>query len=430
MSHSQANQTENVENARALAPDLARGVMLLLIAIANVSIYLWGHETNGVVMHPTEGSAIDTALSVLTILFVDGRIYPMFAFLFGYGMVQFATSRIERGLPESVVQRMLRRRHVWLIVFGAVHAVLLFAGDILGAYGLAGLILAALLFRRSDLALKITIGVLVGTFAFGALVLIGLGVLVSMLPPELTETTGADPFAMGSMADMMTGESNYLFAMLVRAGWWVVGTIGAALSFIVPACILLGWLAARHRWLEGAERNSRLPLVAAVGIAVGVAGAVPQALAYLGWLPFFAGNEWALTGIDQVAGIAGGIGYAALFGAVGARMSGSGSVVRRGVVGIGRRSLSFYLLQSVIFAPLLSAWGLGLGARIGTATAFSIAAGVWLVSLGLALWLEHLGNRGPAEVLLRRLTYAADDPGGNQQRLGAPSQQPTASVEG
>ncbi|MCQ6405544.1 hypothetical protein NPM08_33530, partial [Bacillus cereus] len=78
-----------------------------------------------------------------------GRIYPMFAFLFGYGMVQFSRSRIARGIPEQVVDRMLRRRHAWLIVFGGIHAALLFAGDILGAYGLAGLILAAIFFRRS-----------------------------------------------------------------------------------------------------------------------------------------------------------------------------------------------------------------------------------------------------------------------------------------
>ena len=43
--------------------------------------------------HPPSDSPLDTTLSVLTILFVDGSIYPMFAFLFGYGIVQFTRNR-------------------------------------------------------------------------------------------------------------------------------------------------------------------------------------------------------------------------------------------------------------------------------------------------------------------------------------------------
>ena len=83
---------------RAFAPDLARGLMLCLIAIANVSAYLWGTKAATMMSgHPPSDSPLDTTLSVLTILFVDGSIYPMFAFLFGYGIVQFTRSRTGTG---------------------------------------------------------------------------------------------------------------------------------------------------------------------------------------------------------------------------------------------------------------------------------------------------------------------------------------------
>lgn len=400
---------EDVTTARALAPDLARGFMLLLIAIANISIYLWGHETGSAVLHPIDGSTLDRVLAALTIVFVDGRVYPMFAFLFGYGMVQFTRSRIDRGIPEDAVCRMLRRRHVWLIVFGAVHGILLFSGDILGAYGLAGLILAALLFRRSDLAVKITIWVLVGTFALGALIMLGLGVLVSVLPTGLTDPQGAEDFGLGSVNDLMSGQANYGWALLLRLAFWIGGTLGAAISFIVPACILLGWLAGRHRWLEGGSTRFSLGAVAVWGIVIGALGGIPQMLEYLGLLPFFANTGWALSGFAQLTGVAGGLGYAALFGVLGARLPDTGSLLRRAVAAVGKRSLTFYLLQSVIFAPLLTAWGFGLGAQIGTATAFAIAVGVWIVSLVLALLLERRNARGPAEILLRRLTYGPDE---------------------
>ena len=71
---------------------------------------------------------------------VDGRSFPLFAFLFGYGMVQFFRSRIDRGLAHRTVRRMLRRRHWAMLLLGFLHALLLFLGDILGAYAIAGLL--------------------------------------------------------------------------------------------------------------------------------------------------------------------------------------------------------------------------------------------------------------------------------------------------
>jgi uncharacterized protein len=75
------------------------------------------------------------------------------------------------------------------------------------------------------------------------------------------------------------------------------------------------------------------------------------------------------------------------------------------VAAVGRRSLSSYLAHSLLFAPLLAAWGLGLGALLGSATMAAFAVGVWLVTVVGADAMERAGWRGPAEVLLRLLTY-------------------------
>ena len=45
---------------------------------------------------------------------------------------------------------MLLRRNAVLVVFGFVHAALLYFGDFLAAYGLAGMLATAELLRRSD----------------------------------------------------------------------------------------------------------------------------------------------------------------------------------------------------------------------------------------------------------------------------------------
>ncbi|MBK0417960.1 DUF418 domain-containing protein [Leucobacter sp. CSA1] len=402
---------------RALAPDLARGLMLLLIAVANVSVYLWGHDTPLYTNHPVDGDGIDLVLSVIGILFVDARIYPLFAFLFGYGMVQFAMSRHVRGVRPEAVRSMLWRRHWWLLAFGFAHAALLFAGDILGAYGLAGLVLTAALFWRSDRAVRITAWILLGLFSVAVLLSLAAAAAVGLLlPPEAQALIagagtgdGAGGFGDLSNADLLNGIPGYGWALLVRIGLWLVATPATVLALLVPACILLGWLAARHRWLEVPGSRIRLGAVAAWGLAIGTLGAAPPALIHLGVLPALEPVAWGLMPLDQLAGVAGGVGYAALFGALGVRLRGRSPAGVRAIAAVGRRSLSCYLLQSVVFAPLLAAWGFGLGSRIGTAAAFAIALAVWLLSVALAVMLERRGARGPAEALLRRLTYSRFD---------------------
>ncbi|MGO1974780.1 MAG: DUF418 domain-containing protein, partial [Propionibacteriaceae bacterium] len=116
----------------------------------------------------------------------------------------------------------------------------------------------------------------------------------------------------------------------------------------------------------------------------------------------------ALGPLHFFTGIFAGVGYAALFGLIGHRLGGraaSGSLPVRGLVALGRRSLSGYLTQSVVYGPLLCAWGLGLGAQLSSWSAMLLAITVWLLTVGAALMLERSGRRGPAEVLLRRLAY-------------------------
>src|SRR5687767_4826425 len=71
---------------RVLAPDLARGVMLALIALVNSVVYLYGRPY-GVRQHIVEDGWLDRVASVLVVALFEGRAYPMFAALFAYGVV-------------------------------------------------------------------------------------------------------------------------------------------------------------------------------------------------------------------------------------------------------------------------------------------------------------------------------------------------------
>lgn len=79
----------------------------------------------------------------------------------------------------------------------------------------------------------------------------------------------------------------------------------------------------------------------------------------------------------------------------------------RTLAALGRMSLSGYLLLTLLMAPVLAGWGLGWGQRLGTASSLAFAAAAWLVALAVAVFVARTGRRGPAEVLLRRITHGA-----------------------
>ncbi|MFT3875535.1 MAG: DUF418 domain-containing protein [Propioniciclava sp.] len=393
-------------SGRSLAPDLARGLMLLLIACANSTWYLWGRPSGLGSAHPTDGSALDKALQAVMAVAVDGRIYPMFALLFGYGMVQFARSRAGRGLPPAAIKHQLFRRHWLLIGFGFVHALLLFGGDILGSYGLAGLVLAGLLFDRSDRVLRrwlIVFAILIAAWAALTSAMAALLMWALDQDPALATEIDASMTSFGGLADMASGHAHYLTALLWRVLLWLGGTPSSVLTLIVPFMVVLGWLAARRGVLEHPDRHRRLLIgVAVTGITVGWLGGLPTALQHLGVLGLPASLSWAPMPLSTATGVFAGAGYAALFALIASRLRRPGPV-SGAIAALGRRSLSGYLWQSIVMAPLLAAWGLGIGGRLGTAGMLAIAAGVWLASVVIAARLEARGRPGPFDALLRRL---------------------------
>ena len=373
--------------ARALAPDLARGGMLLLIALANVHLYLYGRSL-GVRGYPREVEGVDRVVTVVQLTLVDGRAYPLFGLLFGYGIVQLTRRRAAVGLPATAVTRLVWRRGMWLVAIGLVHGLLLWSGDIVGAYGLLAVLLAGLLVRGSDRGLLVTAGsgVLLITLLYS-----GSGVALPDDPQAfLTSVIVSDPVE----------------AARARAVEWAgLGLLVQAIG--VFAAVALGAWAARRRLLDEPQRHRRLlRWVAVVGLAAAVLGGLPIAL--------IAAQVWTspslvaalLSGsLHALSGYAGGLGYAALFGLLAIRLARDPGPLTHAVTACGQRSLSCYLAQSVAFVPLLPAWTLGLGADARLWQAALVGVGAWAVILVVAAASDRAGYRGPAELLLRRLTY-------------------------
>ncbi|MEU0250270.1 DUF418 domain-containing protein [Streptomyces sp. NPDC006235] len=395
---------------RALAPDLARGIMLLCIVLSNTAFHLWAARRGPSGWQPVDGSWLDHAVQFTMIMALDLRIYPLFAFLFGYGMMQLYLRQTAAGTDGREAAKILRRRSLWLIVIGLAHATLLMAGDILGFYGVLSLVLGLAFLRRGDRALTwwIWIGV-------ALMVLVTAGpVIAALLQGELGTLGDAD--AEAGFKAFASDEENWLTAAGTRLETGLFITLAAALLTLVGGgyiVFLLGFWAARRRVLEEPGRHRKLlRRTAVIGIAVGWLGALPAALAHLGVLDVpddMQSESGALTALRDITGNAGGLGYVAAVALFAhwwtTRGPRRGAMAVTAVASVGKRSLSCYLAHSLLFAPVLAAWGLGLGAHLGSTTMALFACGVWLVTVAGAYALERAGRRGPAEAVLRRLMY-------------------------
>ncbi|MEV4380769.1 DUF418 domain-containing protein [Streptosporangium sp. NPDC049644] len=370
---------------RALAPDLARGLMLLLIALAHAHMYLSGHET-GFRGYALDGDAPDRLVAGVQILLVDGRALPMFAALFGYGLVQLADRQLATGRSWPQVRKVLRRRNLWLLAFGFCHALLLFFGDILGAYGLVGLMLVGFVRREDRAVLR---AAAVGLVSH-VVVLVGFGLLTVSAPKGDTPAALADPIE----------------ATVMRLIGWSGMTPTYFAASVAPA-FLFGIWAARRRVLEDpASHRNLLSRVAATGLGLAVVGGAPLMLIDTRiWTPSDTIAVSMYT-LHSVTGIAGGLAYAAIVGLLADRMGrGHPGPVVRALAACGQWSLTCYLLQSVIFVAVFAPYAGGLGTHVGDAAASGVAVVTWLTTVVLAALPASGGRRGPAETALRRLTY-------------------------
>ncbi|MGW5868782.1 DUF418 domain-containing protein [Streptomyces sp. NPDC055239] len=392
--------------------------MLLFIALSNTAFHLTAARHGPSGWQPVDGGWVDHAVQFGMIVALDLRIYPLFAFLFGYGMMQLFLRQTSAGTSEREAVRLLRRRSLCLVVIGLLHATLLMAGDIVGFYGIISLALGWLFLRRGDRALKWWIWIATAQFVL----LAAQPVVSAALAGELGTMgdSGAEPGADAYAA----GEGNWFAAAGTRFMSGLFVTFAAApLSLVGGAYVifLLGFWAARRRVLE--EPGRHLPLLrwtAVIGIAVGWLGALPAALAHVGAIsvPDDAQSEGGvLTLLRDATGNAAGLGYVAAVALFVHWWTGRGRESGRGgggtkaviavsaVSAVGKRSLSCYLAHSLVFAPILAAWGLGLGKHLTSATMALFAVGVWLVTVAGAYAMERAGRWGPVEVVLRRVMY-------------------------
>lgn len=375
------------QKERALAPDLARGFMLLLVVLAHAPTLLF--TSDPWVMNRPEGvHLLDRVINFIELLFVDNRARYLFAVLFGYGLVMVIENQLRKGTSDRAAKRLLRRRAWILILFGFVLHVFIGGLDILSVYGFSILLIGWLLFRP-DRVLTRTL-ILVGLFY---------SLLMPFMYIHVANALGGVGFPrLFSATDTYTGivlERLFSFPS--------VQFIHITTPMLLP--ILVGMWAGRKRLLiEPHHHRKQLSRIVIAGISISVIGGLPLAL--IGaeiWhpTPTVAGLVFSL---HLLTGLAGGCGYAAIFGLIGAVAKGTGRATRS-LAALGKRSLTFFVFNEAILVLILSPVALGLGKTLHSTGAAMVAVLIWLTSLGLAIALEKMKRRGSLDALFRLLVY-------------------------
>lgn len=398
---------------RMLVPDVARGLMLWGIAVANVTTawVLFAGGPASMTGRVVNDSFWDKLTIMFTTSFVHARGFPMFSTLLGFGVGLIAASLYRRGYPLPKARGVIARRYGMLAIFGALHMVFLFWGDIMLAYGLIGLFMACLIAVRTKVLLWVA-----GTlFAVTNLVALA-GVLL------LQAVLGS-----GQLQELLNGGSGDL--LQVTSYWSVLlnglivllgSLLGVPLqAFMLLPLMLLGFVLAREGVLAEPARHRRvLVWLAGVGLVAALGTGIPAGLEALGVL-----HTGVFGVLTMTLGVLGGPGFIALLAlalaGVQERVDAGAPVPAplRPLIALGKRSMTGYVLQSVIFLVVFGGFALGLFADAGASVLLLVGTAGWLVTVLVAVALEAAGKPGPLEALHRRMSYGKDGLAGQYSQL-------------
>jgi uncharacterized protein len=379
--------------------DALRGMALCGIALPNLAYFTWPPSVGGGIFFALGETFMDRiALFAVTMLAMN-KFYPIFAFLFGVGAGLMA-----RRWQGDFVTRY-RRRLVFLLCVGVLHGLLLWFGDILTLYAICGFVLlayAAKPLRRVLRALRTWAGITL------VLITVGTTVIAWQSWPDYGSTDAAEVARLVARSQVEAAQVHEVFASgdywqvtLVRAeAYATIATSALAGLFThVVTLFLAGIMAARLGWFRARPCNdARWRRIAKWGWGLGVPLNGVVAIAMLS-LPQFSD---ALYGFLYFAGPLLAAGYVASF--VLAWRRGPGWLAL--LAPAGRMAFTNYLMQSLVFALVLSGFGLGMAqhwdfaALLGFGLAFFFG-----VQVPLSRWWLERHPQGPLEAMWRRFTY-------------------------
>ena len=407
--------------------DVLRGFALLGILLLNIlgfGLPYAAYSNPGFDL--ATGSALDIATWSTIELLAEGAMRCLFSILFGAGVVLFASgTNTQRGVLHY-------KRTFWLLLFGLFDAyVLLWNGDILVTYALAG----ALLFPLRNLSprkLLISAAILIALMSllYGAM---GFALRQAFAAAQaIAETTDPDsitssmrqgaaawqsfigdfrPTAVELSRELTQRQDSYVSAFA-----WNVPVTNQMLLMIVPlflfwdalAMMMLGMALFKSGILQGDRPTGFYVKLMLAGFAVGLSVngyEVSRSLAS----DFDIFSVFSLMQPTYHVGRLGmACGYLGLLVWLTQRTTLAG--LQHLLAQVGRMALTNYLMQSLICLFVFTGAGLALVGQWSRSEVYVVVFGIWLVQLWFSSWWLLRFRYGPLEWLWRTLTYGNSQP--------------------
>lgn len=392
-------------NERIDSLDVIRGVALLGILVMNIRAFamvtaayanlsLWG-DTN----------VTNTVSYYVTSVLADQKFMSLFSLLFGAGVL-LMTDRAEQKSGRAVRRHL--RRMAWLLVFGIIHGYLIWWGDILTAYAVAGSV--AVIARRWPARRQFIVGSLL--LLIPALFSVGLhAAFPEMTPEELTELKDfAAPGPEALAKETAAYRGSYLENVEFRAPKVFEFQTQFLMFFIwrIMGLMILGMALLKSDVLTGRKPLGFYRNLAWVGLTSGIAltGYGAHTLIASDFEMKYAmglGGLWNYFG--SLLGAAGWLGLVMYF-----RARDCMPGLRARLAAVGRMAFTNYILHSVICTTVFYGFGFGLFGSLQPPAQFGIVAAVWALQLALSPWWLERYRFGPLEWCWRALTYGERPP--------------------
>jgi uncharacterized protein len=342
---------------------------------------------------------VNRMAQVFVDIFIQGKFITLFAFMFGIG---FAI-QMERADRVGIASRSFYvRRLAILLLFGVIHFLFVWWGDILAPYAVMGFLLMLFRTRSQKAVLRWSAALfayplLFGTFLFA---LQSSGVPIPSPPPttpdELQRIIGV--YADGSYGAIVRQN-------LREAPFMLFGFI-----FFYPR-VLGVFLFGLWVWREGIIRDlpSRTALLRRCqkhGLWVGLLfNTIAVALTEIYHPDPIAPSALGLAiGLALTIGVpAGSVFYASTVALLWEKVRWRARL--RPFVAVGRMALTNYLLQSLVCTTVFYSWGGGLYGDVGPLRGFVPTLAIYAAQVVLSVWWLRYFAMGPMEWLWRRLTY-------------------------
>ncbi|MBF0366396.1 MAG: DUF418 domain-containing protein [Oligoflexia bacterium] len=395
------NVVKQVTTKRIEIIDALRGLAMLGIMIVNFpSINCFsGDETSkfgGVV------TTWDKFFEQLNFLVFNGKFYPIFAFLFGFGSYIFYTNAKNKGFNPLV---LISRRYLILLFLGCLHIFFVWWGDILLMYAILGFLLIPFMELSAQKLLKASLftlllipvlGVILGALASLGVVDMSTSLLSGLNAYPFTPEQMIATYSAGSFSEIVRQrllDYLYDFTFLLSDQITIKVAIGFFAYYLgIFGLFLLGVFVAKSDWHKKIDLYQSTLKKSWWGFLI-AAVAIHLILLH----PFFEKHYGILKG-EILAAF-----YVITFIIVLRRYEGNRlfDLFRS----VGKMSLSAYLAHTIFVTLLLYGYGLGLFFKIGPAHLFPLSVIYYfIVGACCKFWLRF-HEFGPVEYLWRRLTY-------------------------